>query len=331
MAVTRRTKKQDANETAALLQAYKRMLSIRIAQEELVKLYMEKKIFSMVHFYIGQEAVAVGVCDALKKGDKVMGNHRSHGHYLAKGGNFRRLVCELLGKANGSARGKGGSMHMVAKEVNFVGSTPLLGSVVPISAGVAFEQKYNKRGTITVAFYGDGASEEGVVYETYNLAALYKLPLLLVIENNLFSINSYIKNRRSGNYDVKKIVEGLGVRYEQADGNDYHDVHEKARALVDSIREESEPAVLECMTYRHMAHSTPLREESYRSEDTAEKRQESDSLKKIHDELLGAGISEKRLSALENTMRASVRKDITFAERSPYPKKSELYTNMYAT
>ncbi len=313
-----------------LLKAYARMLSIRVAQEELVKLYMDKKIFSMVHFYIGQEAVAVGVCDALQKGDKAMGNHRSHGHYLAKGGSFRKMVCELLGKENGSARGKGGSMHMIAKEVGFVGSTPLLGSVVPIAAGVAFEQKYNKRGGVTVAFYGDGASEEGVVYETYNLAALYKLPLLLVIENNLFSINSYIKNRRSPRYDVRKIVEGLGARYEQADGNDYHDVHEKACSLVESIRATSEPAVLECMTYRHMAHSTPLMEEAYRNEDTVEKRQESDSLKKMHSELIGAGVSEKKLSAIENTIRASVRKDIAFAQGSPFPKKKELYTDIYA-
>lgn len=323
-------KKGGKSERSALLKAYTRMLSIRVAQEELVKLYMAKKIFSMVHFYIGQEAVAVGVCDALQKGDKVMGNHRSHGHYLAKGGNFRKMVCELLGKASGSARGKGGSMHMIGKEVNFVGSTPLLGSVVPISAGVAFEQKYNKRDSVTVAFLGDGASEEGVVYETYNLAALYKLPLLLVIENNLFSINSYIKNRRSGNYDVRKIVEGLGARYEQADGNDYHDVHMKAKELIESIREKSEPAVLECMTYRHMAHSTPLMEEGYRNEDTAEKRQESDSLKKLHNELLGAGVSDKKLSSLENALRASVRRDIAFAQKSPLPKKKELYTDMYA-
>jgi len=259
----------------------------------------------------------------------VMGNHRSHGHYLAKGGNFRSMVCELLGRANGSAHGKGGSMHMIDKSANFVGSTPLLGSVVPISAGVAFEQKYNHRNTITAAFYGDGASEEGVVYETYNLAALYKLPLLLVIENNLFSINSYIKNRRSQEYDIKKVVEGLGLRYERADGNDYHDVHAKAQILVNDIRANKGPAVLECMTYRHMAHSTPLKEESYRGEDTVEKRAESDSLKKLHDELVGTGVTEAKLTAIETAMRASIRKDIELAQKSPFPKKKELYTDMY--
>ncbi|MDO8624248.1 MAG: thiamine pyrophosphate-dependent dehydrogenase E1 component subunit alpha, partial [bacterium] len=204
-----------ALDTKTLMQSYRRMLFLRVAQQELVKLYMEKKIFSMVHFYIGQEAVAVGVCDALHRSDKVLGNHRSHGHYLAKGGSFRRLVCELLGRSNGSAHGKGGSMHMIDKSVNFIGSTPLLGSVAPIAAGVAFEQKYNGRHAITTAFYGDGASEEGVVYETYNLAALYKLPLLLVIENNRFSINSKLKDRRSARYNLKTIVEGFGLRYER--------------------------------------------------------------------------------------------------------------------
>ncbi|MDO8521809.1 MAG: thiamine pyrophosphate-dependent dehydrogenase E1 component subunit alpha [bacterium] len=318
-----------ALDTKTLIKAYERMLFLRVAQQELVKLYMEKKIFSMVHFYIGQEAVAVGVCDALQLSDKVLGNHRSHGHYLAKGGSFRRLVCELLGRSNGSAHGKGGSMHMIDKSVNFIGSTPLLGSVAPIAAGVAFEQKYNGRNAITAAFYGDGASEEGVVYETYNLAALYKLPLLLVIENNRFSINSKLKDRRSARYNLKTIVEGFGLRYERADGNDYHDVHSKAQALVQEIRAKKEPAVLECMTYRHMAHSTPLTEESYRDEDTLEHRLKNDSLKRISNQLIEHGISEKKLSAIEDSTRASILKDIGFALTSPFPVKRALYTDMY--
>src|SRR3989344_7294469 len=185
-----------------LLEAYKRMLLVRIAEEELVKLYLDQKIFSMVHFYVGQEAVAVGVCSQLGPEDKVLSTHRSHGHYLAKGGDLRRMVCELLGRGNGVARGKGGSMHMIDKSVNFVGSTPLLGSAVPLASGVAFEKKYNKKKGVAVGFMGDGASEEGVVYETYNLAALYKLPVLLVIENNSWSVNSNIAERRGKKYDI---------------------------------------------------------------------------------------------------------------------------------
>lgn len=306
------------------------MLFIRTTQEELVKFYLEKKIFSMVHFCIGQEAVAVGVCDVLGKNDLAMGTHRSHGHYLAKGGDFRRLAAELFGRASGVARGKGGSMHMVDLSVGFAGSTPLLGSIVPIAAGRAFAKKYRKTPGIVAAFYGDGASEEGVVYETYNLAALYKIPLLLVLENNSWSINSNIKNRRAKGYDIEKIATGLGMRYQRADGNDYEDVREKAKKLVEGIRRGQGPAVLECLVYRHMAHSTPLMEEKYRGEDTLEHRLKKDPLKKLKKTILSQGISEKKLVLEEAALRDKVRADIAWAAEQPYPKKKELLTDLYA-
>ena len=313
-----------------ILEAYKRMLYIRVAEQELVQLYLDKKLFSMVHFYVGQEAVAVGVCDALRPEDKVMGNHRSHGHYLAKGGNFRAMVCELLGRANGLARGKGGSMHMIDKSVNFIGSTPLLGSVAPLAAGVAFEQKFNKRDTITTAFYGDGASEEGVVYETYNLAALYQVPLLLVVENNLFAINSKLKDRRAPGHSLEKIVSGFGIEYRKADGNDYKDVHAKTKELADIVRREKRPALLECVTYRHMAHSTPLMDEKYREVDTLEERTKQDPISKLKVELLAAGTTEAELEAAETKFKEEVRSDIQFALESPFPPKEDIYTDMYA-
>ena len=313
-----------------LLQPYKRMLFIRIAQQELVKLYLDKKIFSMVHFYIGQEAVAVGVCDALGEEDMVMGNHRSHGHYLAKGGNFKTMVAELLGRATGSARGKGGSMHQIDRSAHFMGSTPLLGSVAPIAAGMAFAQKYNKKKGIVAAFYGDGASEEGGVYETYNLAALYNVPLLLVLENNSWAINSHSTNRRSPDYDVQKIATGLGMRYERADGNDYQDVATKAKTLVESIRAGKGPAVLECLVYRHMAHSTPLMEEKFRQEDTLPRRQEKDALKKAKEALIAGGTSAAELDAEEQELRERVRADIAWALTQPFPEREELYTDVYA-
>ena len=312
-----------------LLEAYKKMFLIRTAEQELAAVYLKNKIMSFVHFYIGQEAVAVGVCDALAKDDKVLGNHRSHGHYLAKGGDLKRMISELLGKDNGCAHGKGGSMHMIDKSVNFVGSTPILASVVPLACGTAFEQKYNNKKDVSVAFLGDGAFEEGIVYETLNLAALFKLPLLIVVENNLFSTNSKLKDRRSDAHHVESIVTGFGVAYAKADGNDYEDVLGKAQRLVADVRK-GKPAVLECMTYRHMAHSGPLFEEGYREDDNAENRLEKDPLKKVRQAIIDTGIPEKEITDAEDEIKKNVLESIEFAFNSPYPQKDTLYTDLYA-
>lgn len=314
-----------------LIDAYRQMLLLRIAEEDLAKLYIDEKIFSMVHFYVGQEAVAVGVCSQLDSKDKVLSTHRSHGHYLAKGGDLRRMTCELLGRANGAAHGKGGSMHMIDKSVNFVGSTPLLGSAIPLAAGVAFEKKYKKQKGVVIGFMGDGASEEGVVYETYNLAALYNLPLLFVIENNSWSINSNITDRRGTNYNIKTILKGFGIPYLRADGNNYHDVSQKTATLLKSIHTGKGPAVLECMTYRHMAHSTPLMDDKHglRKEDTLERRLKRDSVKLIKKQLLADGVTEKKLEKIEEGVRAEVQDAIAFAKASPYPAKRELYTDVF--
>lgn len=311
------------------LQAYKKMILMRLAEQEIANLYLQNKIMSFVHFYVGQEAVAVGVCDALKKDDKVLGNHRSHGHYLAKGGDLKKMICELLGKENGLARGRGGSMHMIDKSVNFIGTTPILGSVVPLSCGTAFEQKYNKKEGITVAFFGDGAFEEGIVYETLNLAAFFKLPLLFVVENNLFAVNSKLNDRRSEKYDIQKIVTGFGVKYARADGNDYEDVFKKTKDLLEEVRTGT-PALLECITYRHMAHSAPIFDEGYREEDVLEKRQEKDPIKNVKQILLARGETEKGLSRIENDIKEDVLESIKFALDSKYPPKESLYTDLYA-
>lgn len=309
------------------------MLLIRIAEEEIAKHYLEHKVMSFVHFYVGQEAVAVGVAMALEKDDRMMGNHRSHGHYLAKGGDLKCMVCELLGKAPGLAKGKGGSMHMIDKSVGFIGSTPILGSIVPLANGSAFEQKYSGSKNLTVGFCGDGAFEEGVVYETLNLAALFKNPFLLVVENNLYSVNSKLRDRRSAEHEVEKIVQGFGVAYAKADGLDYEDVVAKASMLVEGIRAGKGPAVLECMTYRHMAHSAPLMDDAagYREEDTLEKRLERDSLKCLKEKLLTAGVaSAADLDKLDTDTRRYVKESIAYAVEAPYPDASSLYANLHA-
>jgi len=310
--------------------AYKKMFLIRRMEEALIKYYFDNKVMSFVHFYVGQEAVAVGVCDNLKHEDNVLGNHRSHGHYLAKGGDPRAMTAELLGKVTGCCRGKGGSMHMIDKSVNFIGSTPILGSVAPISAGSALSQKILNSDNVTVSFFGDGASEEGVVYETINFASLFKLPLLLVIENNLYSVMSKLGDRRSPGYNVSKIVDGLGASYFKADGNDYFDVYEKTKMAIDVIKNEGRPCVLECQVFRHMAHSAPITDDKigYREIDTPENREKEDSVKKLRKYLL-QHYSEDEILKIEDEINIIVKDAIDFAVESPLPDKKELFTDVY--
>jgi pyruvate dehydrogenase E1 component alpha subunit len=176
---------------------------------------------------------------------------------------------------------------------------------------------------------GDGAFEEGVVYETLNLAGLFKLPLLLVVENNLFSVNSPLADRRARGHDSKTIVEGFGAKYAQADGNNYRDVAKKASALVRHLRGGAGPAVLECITYRHMAHSAPIFDESCRAEDVAEVRKAKDSVARLRRELIKSGISEKTLARTEKNIEQGVEKDLAYAVAAPLPKKETLFTDLY--
>lgn len=313
------------------LEAFKQMVLLRVAEEELAKLFLRDKIMSFVHFYVGQEAVAVGVSSALNPNDRALGNHRSHGHYLAKGGSLRRMICEILGKAEGFARGKGGSMHMIAREKGFTGSTPILGSITSIAAGSAFAQKQTPSKNVTVAYIGDGASEEGGFYETLNLAALFKLPLLIVVENNLYAVNSKLLDRRSSGYRAENIVRGFGAAYAKADGNNYDDVHAKANELLAVVRQ-GQPAVLECIVYRHMAHSAPLFDDAqgYREEDVLDRRLDQDCLKLLKERLLEDGVSEELLLQVIDQVRAFVIEEIDYALSAPYPDPKELHNDLYA-
>jgi pyruvate dehydrogenase E1 component alpha subunit len=316
-----------------VLDAYKKLFLLRKMEEELVKYYFDNKIMSFVHFYIGQEAVAVGVCENLSLEDRVFGNHRSHGHYLAKGGCPKAMAAELLGKITGCCRGKGGSMHMIDKSVNFTGSTPILGSVAPISCGSAFEQKMSNSKNITVGFIGDGASEEGVVYETINFASLFKLPHLLVIENNHYSVMSPMKDRRSENHNMEKIVEGFGAKYIKANGNDFFDVFEKTSAAINIIKTLNTPVVLECMVYRHMAHSAPICDDKagYRnSDDNPENRLKEDSVKRLRDWILvNYDFDNLHIEEIEKDISNIVTDSIKFAINSPLPDHSELEKDVY--
>jgi len=321
--------------TDSLLTAYKKMLLLRIAERDLAKFFIDKRVFSMVHFYVGEEAIAVGVSENLLPEDKVLGNHRSHGHYLARGGNLQKMVDEIFGKVTGCCRGKGGSMHMIDKSVNFIGSTPILGSVSAIASGVAFAQKYKKEKGITVCYFGDGASEEGVVYESINFASLFNLPLLMVIENNGYSTSSRLEHRKSKNYDHGKVARGIGVNYFKADGNDFESVFTQAQAAINSIKKTNKPSVLECVVYRHMAHSSPLFDDLnakswYREEhDNPENRNKECPVSRMKTLLTDRGISLFELDEIENYITNQVHLAIENSQKAEYPAPEEIYTDVY--
>lgn len=312
------------------INVYRQLMLLRCTEEELAKLFISNKIFSFVHFYVGQEAVAVGVSNALLPSDRALGNHRSHGHYLAKGGNLRRMICEILGKAEGFSGGKGGSMHMIDKSQGFMGSSPILGSITSIAAGSAFVQKKTLSQDLTIAYIGDGASEEGGFYETLNIAALFTLPLMIVVENNLYSVNSKLSDRRSHDYSLEAIASGLGVLYAKANGNDYNDVYAKSDYLLSSVRKGS-PAVLECEVFRHMAHSSPLLDDSqgYRELDLPDIRLKHDCILNFRLQLYQQGFSEVLLDSIDSEVRSLVSEEIAYALSAHFPSSSNLYSNLY--
>ena len=191
------------------LKALKKLIEIRIVENLIAKEFKKNKIFAFLHLYIGQEACATGVIFSLNKEDQVFGNHRSHGHYLAKGGDLKKMIFEVFGDERGCCKGYGGSMHMLDKKVNFLGSGPILGSVAPIVTGFAAAKKINKQKGVVVGFIGDGAAEEGGFYETINLASVLKVPLMIVIEDNELAVETTQEVRKSKNYSLKKIINGF--------------------------------------------------------------------------------------------------------------------------
>jgi pyruvate dehydrogenase E1 component alpha subunit len=240
------------------------------------------------------------------------------------------MVCEILGKAEGCAGGKGGSMHMIDRSQGFMGSSPILGSITSIAAGLSFAQKHVQGNNVTVAYIGDGASEEGGFYETLNLAALFKLPLMIVVENNLYSVNSKLLDRRSPDHSSENIVRGFGVAYAKANGNDYNDVYAKSKYLLAGVRE-GHPAVLECEVFRHMAHSSPLFDDSqgYRELDLPEVRLDTDCLKNQQAQLISQGFSEQSLLTLSSEVRSLVLDEISYALSANYPNPGCLYSDLY--
>jgi pyruvate dehydrogenase E1 component alpha subunit len=241
------------------------------------------------------------------------------------------MYAEMMGKVSGCAKGKGGSMHMLDKTVGFMGSTPILGSAVPIATGSAFQQKLMQESGITIVYLGDGAAEEGIFYESLNFAALHNLPIVIVLEDNLYSVNSDNSVRKSPNFNYGKIAEGFGIQFLRGDGNDIHDVLKVSEIAIESARTNSKPTLLHLVTFRHMAHSAPIRDDKsgYRVIDTEEKRVASDSLLNLRIEIVEK-FEESVLTELEGNLRKKVEQALNFAIQSDPPNEYEMVHGVYA-
>ncbi|MBI4505446.1 MAG: thiamine pyrophosphate-dependent dehydrogenase E1 component subunit alpha [Chloroflexi bacterium] len=309
------------------------MLRIRLVEERIAELYAEQEMRCPVHLCIGQEAVAVGVCANLSPDDYVLSGHRSHGHYLAKGGNLKTMLAELYGKVTGCAQGKGGSMHLVDLAVGFLGAAPIVGSTIPIAVGAAFGSALRGERRVAVAFFGEGATEEGIFHESLNFAAMKKLPVVFVCENNLYSVYSPLSVRQPAERDLMAIAAGHGVAAERGDGNDVAVVYALAGEAAARARQGGGPTLLELTTYRWREHCGPLYDNDlgYRSEAEFEGWRQRCPVAHAERTLGARGaLDEAEIARMHAAIAAEIDDAVAFAKTSPFPKPSALLEHVYA-
>jgi TPP-dependent pyruvate/acetoin dehydrogenase alpha subunit len=312
-------------EAALHTRLYRSLYRIRRVEEEIARAYPTDKIKSPVHLSIGQEGVAVGVCEALEASDVVFGSYRGHAMYLAKGGDVKRMIAELYGKVDGCARGKGGSMHLVDVPRGVMGTSAVVATTIPNAVGYAYALKLRKEPRVVVSFFGDGATEEGVFAESLNFAALKKLPILFVCENNRYAIHTH-QSRRQANDDICGRVRGYGVPAHRVEENNVLELHSLCTRLAADVRKGNGPAFVECMTYRWLEHVGPGEDFAlgFRERAEADSWKEGDPVKKVGDQLDGGARRE-----IEKEVEAEIKAAFDFAENSVFPGPEELYRHVY--
>ena len=319
-----------AIETADLLGLYREMLLIRRFEEKAGQLYGMGAIGGFCHLYIGQEAVVVGMQASLENGDSVITGYRDHGHMLACGMDPRGVMAELTGRAGGYSQGKGGSMHMFSVEKGFYGGHGIVGAHVPIGTGLAFAHAYRQSGGVCLTYFGDGAANQGQVYEAFNMAALWTLPVVYIIENNRYAMGTSVE-RSAAQSDFFRRGTHFGVPGKQVDGMDVLAVREAGAEAVAACRAGGGPVLLEVLTYRYRGHSMsdPA---TYRSRDEVSKvREERDPIDRVRGWLLDGGLArEDEIKAIDRQIREIVDDAARHAQASPEPEPSELYADVYA-
>lgn len=316
------------------LRLYTTMLRIRIVEERLAELYHRQEMRCPMHLCTGQEATAAGACQALAPRDRVLSNHRSHGHYLAKGGNLPAMMAELHGKGTGCAGGKGGSMHLIDLDVGFLGAAPIIGSTIPIAAGVALGARMLDEDRVTMVFLGDAATETGVFLETINFAALKDLPLVFVVENNLYSVYAPLAVRQKGENRIVDIAKAHGIAAERADGNDVELVHHLAMRAVERARAGNGPTLIEFMTYRWREHCGPFFDNDlgYRGNDEFLAWKARCPVATYELRLIDEGVATPDdLAAIAATLTAETEEAVAFAQASPWPTIETMAHHVFAS
>jgi len=322
-----------APSVALRLELFRRLLRVRRVEEKIAELYPQKQMRCPVHLSIGQEAAAVGVCAALRPDDWALSGHRSHGHYLAKGGDLKAMLAELYGKATGCCRGKGGSMHFIDRRVGFMGATPIVGSTIAIAVGAAFGSRVQKSKRVVAVFFGDAAVEEGVFHEAANFAVLKKLPVLFICENNRYSVYSPLSVRQPPRRRIHRQAAAYGMKSLSGDGNDVLKTLALARKAVIHARSGKGPVFLELATYRWREHCGPAYDNDlgYRTVCEFELWRKRCPVEAFTRVLTRSGeLQPARLAALEAEVATEVRAAVLFAQESPFPEPEALMSDIYA-
>lgn len=308
------------------------LLRIRLVEEKIAEEYAKQEMRCPVHFCIGHEAIPVGVCANLKKEDFVFSNHRSHGHYLAHGGKLAEMIAEIYGKKTGCSRGRGGSQHLIDLSVNFLGATPIVGGTIPVATGCAFASCLKKEKAVTAVFFGDAATEEGIFHESINFAALKKLPVLFVCENNFYSIFTHIRDRQPKRA-IASFVAAYGIFSVKEDGNDVVKVYKAAKKALAHIRKGLGPAFLEFTTYRFREHCGPNYETVgiSRPMDELAEWKKRDPVKQMEKKLLSGGkLDSKEIEKMKKEITREIDRAFAFAKKSPYLEEEPDERQVYA-
>ena len=314
---------------AELVEMYRQMQLIRTFEEESGRQYMRGKIRGFLHLYIGEEAIAVGAIPVLKPQDYVFTHYRDHGHALARGMDPNVVMAELFGKSGGSSKGKGGSMHLFDVARGFMGGYAIVGGQVPLATGAAFGAKYKGADSIVLCFLGDGALNEGEFYESVNIAAIWKLPIIFFCENNLYGMGSPVKDVFAVK-EIHQVVEPFGFPSKQLDGMDVLAVHETMERAEEHVRGGNGPYFLEALTYRFRGHSIADPAE-YRHKDEEAYWKARDPIVTFHARLLADwGVNAKELDAVDDEVNALVEESVKFADESPVPEETDLYKDITA-